>query len=197
MTTYAEEDDIPFDVTEEVEVGDLSDQQGSVFPNATRVVGEIRKASVKRNLLNNKYSEREDNPYTFKYLNLEIKISETGIDGEGAYAGDIIFTSMMDLVLAYSEAACRTKAESKENSKGFNAQWWAKKARFGAMQFLTSLGYDMTKPPTHPANQNPPPPIGDDFLISLIGTQVMFDIKREKDDSNRLSNWRAVETSEE
>lgn len=194
MTTeYIEPPDddlVPFDVTEEVEVGDLSDQEGGTLPAATRVVGEIKKASVKRNLIDNKYDERPDNPCTFKYLHLEIKIGPDGIDGEGTYAGKHVFTSMMDIVLAYDEAACRMKAESQKDRNGqpkkFNAHWWAKEARYGAKQFFVAINGDARNVR-----------VNDDYLLSLLGQPIMFDIKREKDTDrgeggNRLQNWRAV-----
>lgn len=189
MTTdYIEppDDDLPpFDVTEEVEVGNLDDQEGGTLPPATRVVGEIKKASVKRCLLDNKYDERPDNPCTFKYLHLEVKIGEQGIDGEGTYAGKHVFTSMMDVVLAYSEDACRKKAES--NGKKFNAHWWAKEARYGAKQFFKATQGDVTNIK-----------VNDDLLLSLLGQPIMFDIRKEKDTErgeggNRLANFRAVE----
>lgn len=189
--SYDEDNDpIPFDVEDEIVVGDLTDQEGGVLPGSTRVVGQIRKASVKRSLLDNKYDEREDNPWTFKYLNLEIKIGEAGIDGEGAYAGKVIFTSMMDVILTYSPPACRLKAESK--GKPFNAEWWAKTARLGAKQFFIAINGSAKDVK-----------VNDEVLTALVGQVVMFDIKKEKDGtregefSNRLTNWRTVETSEE
>lgn len=193
MSTYIDEpedDAIPFDVTEDIDVGDLSDQEGGILPAATRVIGTIQKASVKRSLLDNKYQERDDNPCTFKYLNLEIKIGEAGIDGEGAYAGKVVFPSMMDIVLTYDPAACKRKAESK--GKPFNSEWWAKTARLGAKQFFTAINGNAKNVR-----------VNDDVLIALVGQLIMFDIKKEKDGTregeftNRLTNWRAVETSEE
>lgn len=183
------DDEPPFDVTEDLDVGDLSDQEGGVLPPATRVIGTIKKASVKRSLLDNKYSERDDNPWTFKYLHLEIKIGDDGIDGEGTYAGKVMFTSMMDIVLTYNEAACKRKFESnpKNAGKKFNAHWWSKEARFGAKQFFTAL---------NGSAQNIK--VNDDALLAMLEQSIMFDIKREKDgSSNRLANWRAVEQTEE
>lgn len=190
MTTdYIEppDDDLPpFDVTEELEIGDLTDQEGGTLPPATRVVGEIKKASVKRCLMDNKYDERPDNPCTFKYLHLEIKIGPDGINENGDYAGKHVFTSMMDIVLTYNEDACRKKAES--NNKKFNAHWWAKESRYGAKQFFVAVLGDAKNIR-----------VNDDLLLSLLGQAVMFDIKKEKDTDrgeggNRLQNWRAVET---
>lgn len=179
------DDEAPFDVTEDVDVGDLSDQEGGVLPPATRVVGEIKKASVKRSLENNKYSENPDNEWTFKYLHLEIKIGPDGIDGEGTYAGKVVFTSMTDVILTYNEVACRRKAESA--GKKFNAHWWAKESRFGAKQFFTALNGDVKAIK-----------VNDDALIAMVGRPIMFDIKREKDgQSNRLANWRTAEAQEE
>jgi len=193
MSTYAEdedvvtvaEDEVPFDVTEDLDIGDLTDQEGGVLPQATRVIGEIRKAAVKRCLENNKYSERPDNQWTFKYLHLEIKIGPQGINDQGDYAGKVLFTSMMDIVLTYNEEACKRKAQAA--GKKFNTHWWAKEARFGAKQFFTALNGNA---------QNIK--VNDDALIAMVGRPIMFDIKREKDgSSNRLANWRAVEQNQE
>lgn len=192
MSTYDEEEvigteDVPFDVTEDIDVGDLSDQQGGGFPASTRVVGEIRKASVKPSLENNKYSFHPvDNKVCFKSLHLEIKIGEAGTDGEGANAGRICFTSIMDIVLTYDEAACRRKKEAAGGK--FNAAWWANEARFGAKQFFTA---------TQGSAKNVR--VNDELLIALVGSPIMFDIKPEKGnpESYRLQNWRAVEQGEE
>lgn len=194
-TTYDEDDavtinddeEIPFNVNEEVEVGDLTDQQGGGFPASTRVVGEIRKASVKPSLENNKYRfNATDNRITFKSLHLEIKIGPDGTDGNGANAGRIVFTGMTDIILTYDEAACRRKKEAAGGK--FNAEWWRCEARFGAKQFFTA---------TQGSASNVK--VNDDLLITLVGSPIMFDIKPEKGnpESYRLANWRAVEQGEE
>jgi len=184
-------DDVPFDVEDEIEVGDLSEQEGGVLPAAQRVIGEIKKASVKRSLLDNKYPEASDNPCTFKYLNLEVAIGPDGIDGQGTYAGKHLFTGMMDIILTYDEEACRRKKEA--GGGKFNPQWWSKEARYGAKQFFKAISGDVKNVK-----------VNDDLLLSLPGMPIMFDIKKEKDTfkgegefRNTLANFRAVETQED
>ncbi len=188
MSTYTEEDEPPFDVTEDIDVGDLTDQEGGVLPAATRVVGEIRKASIKRNLENNKYPESEDNEWTFKSLHLEIAIGPFGIDGEGSYKGKVMFA---DLIVSYNKEACQRSSAAK--GKKFNAQWWEREARYPAKQFIKAIGGDVTNVR-----------INDAFLMSLVGQSIMFDIKKQKDTyrgegefRNELTGWRAVETDGE
>jgi hypothetical protein len=187
--TQTDDDDVvPYDVTEEVEVGDLSDQESGVLPASSRVIGEVKKASVKTNLENNKYPQADDNEWTFKSLHLEIGIGPLGIDGEGAYANKVLFA---DLIVSYNDRACERKAVSA--GKKYNRQWWEREARYPAKQFIRAIGGDVTNVR-----------INDDFLISLLGVSVMFDIKKVKDTfrgegefKNELANWRAVENSEE
>lgn len=192
MTTdYIEppDDDMPpFNVLDDIDVGDLSSQEGGVLPASSRVVGEVRRASIKRNLENNKYRESPDNLCTFKSLHLEIAIGATGLDGEGAYAGKMLFA---DLIVAFDAEACKRKAES--HGKKYNAHWWEQNARFPLKEFIRAIGGDVKNVR-----------INDEFLLALVGQHVMFDIKRVKDSfrgegefRNELANWRAVETSDE
>lgn len=179
---------VPFEV-EDLDVGDLSEQEGGVLPAASRVIGEIKKASIKTNLLDNKRSQDpDDNPWTFKSLHLEIAIGALGTDGEGTYKGKVLFC---DLILVYDAAACKRSSEAK--SKKFNAQWWEKESRYPAKQFIKALGGDVKNVR-----------VNDDFLLALIGREVMFDIKKVKDSfrgegefRNELANWRAVETGDD
>lgn len=183
-----EEDAVGFDVTEDIDVGDLSDQEGGVLPAASRVIGTIKKASVKINLLDNKLPASEDNVWTFKYLNLEIHIGPLGLDGEGQYASKPVFTGNTDLILVYDEAACKKKARL--SNKTYNDAWWRTQARYQTKLFMKAINGDVKNVR-----------VNDDFLIALIGREVMFDIKKEKDTfrgegefRNSLQNWRAVKT---
>ena len=182
------EDGVPFDVTEDLDVGDLSEQEGGVLPAASRVIGEIKKASVKTNLMNNKASQSEDNPWTFKSLHLEIAIGPLGTDGEGTYKGKVLFA---DLIAVFDPAACRKSAENR--GKKYNASWWERESRYPLKQFIKAVSGDVKAVK-----------INDDFLLSLVGTAVMFDIKKTKDSfrgegefRNELANWRAVETGDD
>lgn len=181
------EDAVPFEV-EDLEVGDLSDQEGGVLPAASRVVGTIKNASIKTNLLNNKASQGDDNPWTFKSLHLEIAIGALGTDGEGTYKGKVLFA---DLIAVFDAKACKRSAESR--GKKYNASWWERESRYPLKQFIKATSGDVKAVK-----------INDDFLIGLVGTDVMFDIKKTKDTfrgegefRNELANWRAVETGDD
>lgn len=182
------EDGVPFDVTEDLDVGDLSEQEGGALPAASRVIGSIKKASVKTNLLNNKAPQSSDNPWTFKSLHLEIAIGPLGTDGEGTYKGKVLFC---DLIAAFDSAACKRSAESR--GKKYNASWWEREARYPLKQFVKAIQGDVTAVR-----------INDDFLLALVGRDVMFDIKKVKDSfrgegefKNELANWRPVETGDD
>jgi hypothetical protein len=182
------EEEVGFDVNEDIDVGDLSDQEGGVLPAASRVIGTIKKASIKTNLLDNKLPESEGNMWTFKSLHLEIAIGPLGTDGEGMYAGKVLFT---DLIVVYSIEGTKKSASLK--NKKYNASWWEREARYPAKQFIKAIGGDVTHVK-----------INDAFLIGLVDREIMFDIRKVKDTfrgegefRNELANWRLVETQEE
>lgn len=182
------EDGVPFDVTEDIDVGDLSEQEGGVLPAASRVIGSIKKASVKTNLLDNKQAQSDTNLWTFKSLHLEIAIGPLGTDGEGTYKGKVLFA---DLIAVYNERGCKASASAK--GKKYNASWWEREARYPLKQFIKATQGDVTNVK-----------INDDFLLALVGSDVMFDIRKTKDTfrgegefRNELANWRAVETGDD
>lgn len=144
------DDDIPFDVNEEIEVGDLSDQQGDVIDAASRVLFSIKKASVRTQ------EDRDTKKWQVKRLVLEAKVSELGVDGEGLYAGKIIFG---ELILTFNAAEFPVK---------FGKEWWKTKARYPTKQFFKAMGIDITGIK-----------VNDDFLASLIDRQFVANIQKK------------------
>src|SRR6266545_1745537 len=84
------DDDIGFDITDEVDVGDLSAQEGQdVIEKASKVRFEIRKASVRP------YQKRDEDIWRKKFLALDLAVASDGIDGEGKYANKHFFQDLL------------------------------------------------------------------------------------------------------
>lgn len=175
-----QEEPVPFDVEDEVDVGDLSDQQGGVLDPAPRVHFSIKKASVR--------TQREDmkdssSPWTVKRLSVEAQVGAEGIDGEGKYANKVLFP---EFVLTFN---------SSDFPEKFKSDWWQREARYPTKQFLKALGEDITSIR-----------INDDFLVGLQTREFIADIKRVEikqknsegkyiatgDYKNELTNYRAA-----
>jgi len=169
--------DVPFDVHEEIDVGDLSDQQGGVLEPAAKVNFTIKKASVRT------AEDKDTHAWMVKRLVVEAQIGPGGVDGEGKYAKKVLFP---ELVLTFNKA---------DFPEAFKSPWWEKEARFPTKQFLKALGEDVTSVR-----------INDDFLSSLIGREFVADIKRKEirtkvngkyegtgDFKNELANFRTAE----
>lgn len=172
-----------FSVTEEVEVGDLSTQQGNdVIDPHRKVRFEIRKASVRP------YQKDGDGAWRKKFLSLDIAVASDGVDGEGKYANKHFFP---DLLLVANTS----------HYPELDTEHYRTKARFDIKVFLKAMGYDPAAPPR----------INDDFLIGLAGREVFADITRREmqeppkeqggkwvgtgEFKNEIKNWRAVEAS--
>jgi len=140
-----------FDVTEPVDVGDLSTQQGNdVIEPAKRVRFEIRKVAVRP------YQKDGEASWRKKFLALDLVIVD-GVNDEGKYKGKHMF---QDLLLV---ANTRDYPE-------LDTENYKKKARFDTKVFLKAMGFDPAAPPK----------INDDFLIGLTGREVFGDITRRE-----------------
>lgn len=170
-------DDPGFQVNEPVEVGDLSEQQGGVLEAAQRVGFVIRKATVRTQ------EDKDTKQWSVKRLSVEAAIGPLGVDGEGKYAGKVLFP---EFILTFNKADFPDK---------FSKPWWEKEARYPLKQFLRALGRDITQVR-----------VNDEFLIGLQNEEFTADIKRKEiqtkgdddkyhgsgDFKNELTNFRAV-----
>ncbi len=148
------DDDI--DINSPVEIGSLDDQETSdVIDPARKVRFEIKKAEVR--------TQREDNkdsssPWKVKRLSLQAKITEDGVNGDGAQAGRVLFP---ELIIAFNQA---------EFAEQYASEWWQKKARGPAKEFFLALGFDVKALPK----------IDKEFLDGLTGRDFIADIQVEK-----------------
>ena len=87
-------EDVPFEVTEAVDIGDLSDlkEDRAIVPPTANVLFRISKASMRKSLVDNQQPESEENPCVLKSLSLEVRLEE-GIDEEGKYKNKPLFLS--------------------------------------------------------------------------------------------------------
>jgi hypothetical protein len=168
---------VPFDVTEEVDVGDLSDQQGGVLDPAAKVRFSVKKASVRT------AEDKDTKTWMVKRLVVEAQIGPEGVDGEGKYAKKVLFP---ELVLTFN---------SRDFPDAFKSPWWQNEARYPTKQFLKAMGEDVTNVR-----------VNDEFLTSLIGREFVADIKRREiktkvngkyegtgDWKNELANFRSAD----
>lgn len=180
---YGSESESGFDITDEVDVGDLSTQQGNdVIEPAKKVRFEIRKVSVRP------YQKDGETSWRKKFLALDLAVSSEGVDGAGKYANKHFF---QDLLLV---------ANVKDYPE-LDTEHYKTKARFDTKVFLKAMGFDPAAPPR----------INDDFLISLTGREVFADITRREiqqppaegetkwrstgEFRNEVKNFRSVEQS--
>lgn len=176
--------DSPFDVNEEIEIGDMSDVQGNeLLPAASKVLYTIKKASIGEVLKDGKSPKSEENPVVRKKLRLDLRIKEgIEVNGQMKFIGKPCFIDIV--VWANPE---------------FNTTEWykTKKFLFPFKQFIIALGYDPKVPPK----------VGDTFCSELMGREIRNDIKqkpvqvfdKEKDEwvdtsdlKNEYTNWRAA-----
>jgi hypothetical protein len=171
-----------FDITDEIDVGDLSTQQGNdVIEPAKRVRFEIRKVSVRP------YQKDGESSWRKKFLALDLVIVD-GVNEEGKYKGKHMF---QDLLLVANT----------QDYPELDTENYRTKARFDTKVFLKAMGFDPGKPPR----------INDDFLIELTGREVIADITRREIQSpppegqtkwvstgeyrNEVKNFRSVEAA--
>src|ERR1051325_389041 len=123
-TAYVEEEG--FDVVDDFEVGDLSDQQGGVLDPAQRIGFEIKRATVRTT------EDKETGNWMVRRLSLEAAIGPLGTDGEGKYAGKRLFP---EFILTFNAADFPEK---------YNKDWWKRQARYPTKQLFKALGIDIT-----------------------------------------------------
>jgi hypothetical protein len=178
---YGETDgDEGFDITDPVDIGDLSDQEGNdVIEKASKVRFEIRKASVRD------YVKQGEVAWRKKFLALDLVVGPLGVDGEGKYANKHFF---QDLLLVANTT----------DYPDLNTDHYKTKARFQTKMFLKAMGFDPAAPPR----------INDEFLEGLLNQEVVADIQRKEiqtppaepggkwvgtgDYSNIVANFRAA-----
>jgi hypothetical protein len=151
MSDMYDSDEVPFDVTEEIEVGDLNDQQGGVLDPAQRVPFTIRKASVRTQ------KDKDSGKWTIHRLVIEAQVGPDGTDGEGKYAGKVLFP---EFILALNTA---------DFADRFASDWWKNQSRYPTKAFFKAM--DVPLQGTR---------INDDFLFGLTGREFVADIKRSE-----------------
>ena len=149
-------DEVPFEVIEEVVVGDLTDvkEQRSIVPPSQNVKVRIAKAGI-----------QENKTKDIKSLKLEVRIvdgieildTESGVT-ELKYQNKPLFTNLMDL--------CFSANPSTRNSNWFTT----KQHLVGFKKLCVALDIPVTGIT-----------INDEFLKGLIGREVLVDIRHEED----------------
>jgi hypothetical protein len=138
-------DTAPFDVVEPFEIGDVSDQTGQELMDAVRGIAfEVKKSEIRV------VEDKIDGTIKMRRLNLQCKIGPLGVDGNGKYAGKVLFA---DLLAWY-------------NPLVYTKDWWKKSSRFPIKSFMQAIGHD---PKAIPA-------ITDEFLNGLVGKLFKADI---------------------
>lgn len=149
-------EDIPFDVVEEIVVGDLTDvkEQRSIVPPSQNVKVRIAKASM-----------QENKSKDIKGLKLEVRIvdgievmdTESGVS-ELKYQNKPLFTNLMDLCF-FADPSTR------------NSNWFTTKQHLvGFKKFCVALDVDVKAIK-----------INDEFLQELNGREVLVDIRHEEE----------------
>lgn len=188
MAQYSDDDDdeIPFNVNEETEIDDMTDQQGGVFDAAKGVYFTIKKASVR---IRREHADGPDddaqNPRGATSLVLEVEIGPLGTDGKGTNAGRKLFPQFL---LKRDIEVLRRMHRASGKKKPFNEQWWRSEAAYATKVFFTAMGI-----PLKGAKAN------DAFLIALQEQAFTADIKRRLNkgtgnDENELAGFKKVET---
>lgn len=146
--------EVPFEVTDEVVVGDLTAVQQAITPVAQNILVRIAKATVKT-------SESKD----LKSLSVELKVVE-GIPVVNQESGETelkfqnksLFPGFMDLCVWANPA---TK----------NTQWYKNQQHLlGFKQFAQALGLEIKDIR-----------INDEFLSTLVGQELRISIKHEEE----------------
>jgi hypothetical protein len=169
----------------EIQMDDLSGQETTeILEPAKKVRFEIKKATIRTQLEDNKRAEADDNRWKVRRLSLDLAITE-GIGDEAKYKGKHLF---QDLILTFNQA---------EFSEQYGSDWWQKRSRGPTKEFFTALGFDVKALP----------PINADFLSDLVGREVIADIRKSEirrpndegkyvgtgEQENTVQNFRAAE----
>jgi hypothetical protein len=152
-TNYSQaDDDSGVDINEPIQMDDISGQETTdVLEPARRVPLEIKAAKIRT-----RYDDENDKSGGYvKRLSLQVAVGADGVDGEGTSANRRLFP---EYVIAFS---------SGDGVR--DSDWWKKKARGPVKELFAALGIEL----------NPPPPIDQDFLDSLVSREFRADIKRK------------------
>ena len=174
------DDQVGFDVVDEVVVGDLTDvkEQRQVLPVAQRVKVRIAKAGTQA-------TKDKD----IKSLKLDLRIVDGILVGEELkYANKPLFTGLMDLVY-WGDLSVKGRSEK---------TWWtSKQYLIEFKKFCLATGFDIKDVR-----------INDDFFQIITGKEVLVDIQHEEETAvdptsgervklgtfkERLRNWRKAE----
>lgn len=148
-----DDDSVPFDIEEPVDIGDLSDQQSTdVIEPVQRVPFVIKKASVRTG------KDKDTGTWLTKKLVVEAAIDDEGVDGNGKYARKRFFPELM---LTFNSADFPDK---------FSSDWWQKQSRGPTKEFFVALGYDPKALPR----------VDDNFLTSLAERSFIANITRRE-----------------
>lgn len=141
--------DAPFEVSEEIETGDMSDVQEDLLPVASRALFSIKKASVDSVPLS-----KEDKTPVLKKIRLQAKLVDgVEVAGETKYKGKVAF---IDFLVWHSP-------EHK------TSEWYkTRKYLLPYKQFLIGMQYDPKESPK----------INDQLLIDWVGREFRADIRQ-------------------
>lgn len=142
------EDHVPFDVTEEVEVEDLTEQQGGLIDKAVRVAFEIKKSTTRVT------EDKQTKKWMVKKLALDVVIGPDGIDGEGAYAGSHMFPEFI------------LQMNLKDFPDRYSSDWWKNKARYPTKVFFKAMDIPLKDLK-----------VNDEFHAAMLGRNFIADIK--------------------
>lgn len=168
--------DMPFDVMDGLEIGDLSDQTGQEVMEPAQRVG----FSIKKAMLDTAESKETGDKLRINLV-VDAVIGPSGVDGEGRYANKHRF----ERVLVWF------------NPEVYTSEWWKKQARFPLKQLLKALDYDPSNPPKLD-DEFLTGLIGREFVADIRRREV----KRKGEDgkwvgtgefTNELANYRKVE----
>lgn len=144
-----------------------------VVPKTNGVRVKIEKPEIRVNKVKNKEELSEDNPWTYKVLNMALRLLDgievTKKDGtvELLYKNKVLFPGNMDLVYAH-------------NSAVKNSQWWEGRQYLGGFKSLCqALGFDLSKPIK----------VNDDFLEQINGREVLIDIEHDEIQERKGDEW--------
>lgn len=171
---------VPFDVTDEVVIEDLTDvkEQKFILPVSHNVLVKIKTAELRAN------RKPENGAAEFKLLNLQIRLvdgvevldKETG-ESEWKYKNKPLFTGLMDLIVWHD-------AEVKVSP------WWKeRKYAVEFKKFLLALEYDIKSPPA----------INDKFFEEIVGREVRVDVLHEEEQAldTATGDWKGIGTFKE
>lgn len=178
-----EETEVPFDVEEEVILTDLDEikETKQKLPKAQGILVRIEKPCVRKTLSNGAKDapkEGPNNPWAYKYLNLQFRIlegiptpvyddngKETG-EMELKYKNKVMFHDKMDFVFTH-------------NPEVKSSDWWQNKQYiFGFRNLCKTLGFETKEIK-----------VNDFFLSELKDKEVLIDIDDKEEQELKNGEW--------